>query len=359
MAMTISPPRQLFPILFLLFLIAPDINAQQWSKEKAGQWYAQQPWLVGCNFIPSTAINQLEMWQAETFDTITIDRELGYAAGLGMNTVRVFLHDLAYDEDPIGFKRRMDIFLNIAARHGIRPFFVFFDDCWNATPKIGKQPDPIPGIHNSGWVQSPGAKIVYDSKDKKEWPRLEKYVKDVLTTFKDDKRILFWDLYNEPGGSYHWARTLPLLKAIFGWAREVNPSQPLSSGIWFFLNIRLNHFQLTHDDIVTFHNYGNANLLSAEINRLKHRGRPLICTEWMARKTHSIAQTHLPIFKKEHVGCINWGLVSGKTQTIYPWGSKRSLDPPKLWFHDLFYPDGRPYREEEVKVFRELSPLKK
>ncbi|MBS1623345.1 MAG: cellulase family glycosylhydrolase [Bacteroidetes bacterium] len=347
--------------ILLLILLPIFTHAQQWPREKAQQWYAAQPWLVGANFIPSTAINQLEMWQAETFDTVTIDRELGFAEGIGMNTARVFLHDLAYEADPIGFKHRVDVFLAIAARHGIRPLLVFFDDCWGEAPKIGKQPDPIPGIHNSGWMQSPGKVITLDSKVRTDWPRLEHYVKDVLTTFRDDKRILLWDLYNEPGNSGRGTRTLPLLRAIFTWARAVNPSQPLTAGLYNG-NKTMNNFQTSNSDIITFHNYNDTTALVHQIEELQAYDRPLICTEWMARTTghgrkvkHSRIETHLPIFKRYRVGCINWGLVSGKTQTIYHWGSKQSNDPPAEWFHDIFYKDGKPYKQTEVDVFRVLT----
>lgn len=326
-------------------------NAQVWSKEKANQWYGGQPWLVGCNFIPGTAINQLEMWQAETFDSVTIDRELGWAADMGFNTARVFLHDLAYQADPTGFKERMSTFLRIADKHGVKPLFVFFDDCWNENPKIGLQPKPVPGVHNSGWMQSPGKGIVLDSHNKTEWGRLEKYVKDILTTFKDDPRILLWDLYNEPGNSNNKTRSLPFLKSIFSWARQVNPSQPLSAGIWSS-NKELNSFQLSNADVITFHNYSDSAGLAKQIQQLKTNGRPVICTEWMARTRNSIAKTNLPVFKRERVGCINWGFVSGKTQTIYPWGSKPSNEPPKVWFHDLLYPNGKPYNIEEINTFK-------
>ena len=125
----------------------------RWTAEKANAWYREQPWLVGCNFTPSTAINQLEMWQAETFDADTINRELGWAAELGFNTARVYLHDLVWQANADGFKQRIDRYLEIAAGHGIKTTFVLFDDCWNPDPKLGKQPDPIPGVHNSGWIE--------------------------------------------------------------------------------------------------------------------------------------------------------------------------------------------------------------
>lgn len=322
----------------------------RWPEEQANQWYSKQPWLVGCNFIPSTAINQLEMWQADTFDIKTIDRELKWASELGMNTVRVYLHDLAWESDAEGFKKRIAEFLVIAEKHGIRPAFVLFDDCWNANPKIGKQPDPIPGVHNSGWLQSPGKAVVNNPAS---WPRLERYTKDIIGTFAKDQRILFWDLYNEPGNSKQGTKSLPLLKISFKWARAVNPTQPLSAGVWS-RSRELNDYQLAASDIITFHNYGSAKSLSTQIHSLKKHGRPVICTEWL-RRGHSDAAPCLPIFKSKQVGCYNWGLVSGKTQTIYAWGTKKGAPEPKTWFHDLLKKDGTPFDPKEASLFRELT----
>ena len=171
---------------------------KRWETERADAWYRRQPWLVGCNFIPSSAINQLEMWQADTFDMAIIERELGWAAELGMNTARVYLHHLAWEADANGFKTRIDRFLACSSRFGIRPILVIFDDCWNDNPKIGKQPEPVPGVHNSGWLQSPGRSAVNDPA---AWPQLERYVRDVMGAFSQDDRVLMWDLYNEPGNT--------------------------------------------------------------------------------------------------------------------------------------------------------------
>jgi hypothetical protein len=331
-----------------------EAAAARWSKEKANAWYAEQPWLVGCNFIPSTAINQLEMWQADTFDPKTIDRELGWARGLGMNTARVFLHDLAWEADAPGFKKRVRRYLEIADKHGIRTLFVLFDDCWNTNPKIGKQPAPVPGVHNSGWVQSPSSAVVLNPKD---WPRLERYVKDVVAAFGKDKRVLMWDLYNEPGNTKLNEKSLPLLKEVFRWARAAGPSQPLTVGVWYN-NKTLNDYQLATSDVITFHNYNKADNLREEIRRLKKLGRPVVCTEFMARTQGSRFATHLPVFKEEKVGCYCWGLVSGKTQTIYPWGSKRGAPEPKVWFHDIFRADGTPFDAGEVAAIKRLTGAK-
>ena len=340
--------KKIFLLVIIVCYCINMLHAQVWTAERANKWSAAQGWRVGCNFIPSTAINQLEMWQAETFDAKTIDREMEWAQGIGMSAMRIFLHDLAYQADPQGMKKRMDEVLQIADKHGIKVAFVIFDDCWNEHPKTGIQPAPQPGIHNSGWVQSPSISVVNDPT---QWARLEIYVKDIFKTFGTDDRILFWDLYNEPGNSNQKEKTLPLLTKVFGWAREMNPSQPISAGLWT-KNAKLNKFQTENSDIITFHNYGDAAELSDQIRKLKDNGRPVICTEWMARTRNSVVAANLPVFKKENVSCFNWGFVSGKTQTIYPWGSKPSNDPPKVWFHDLLYADGRVYNPDEINTFK-------
>lgn len=322
----------------------------RWSASRINAWYAAQPWLVGCNFTPSTAVNQLEFWQAETFDPLTIGRELGWAAELGFNTVRAFLHDLAWQQDAEGFKARLDRFLEICQQLSIRPMLVFFDDCWNPDPHPGRQPDPVPGVHNSGWVMSPGKTLVTDQAG---WGRLEDYVKDVLSAFATDKRILAWDLYNEPGNNGLNEQSLPLLQAAFAWARQVHPSQPLTAAVWYD-NPPINQFLLEDSDLITFHNYNEAADLERQIMALKVYGRPLICSEYMLRGRGSRFKTHLPIFKREKVGCYNWGLVSGKTQTIFQWGQPLETPEPPLWFHDIFRRDGSSYDPAETAFIRKI-----
>ena len=333
---------------------APAISTV-WTAEKANAWYKEHKWLTGANYIPANAINQLEMWQAETFDSATIDKELGWAESIGFNTLRVFLHSIAWKTDPEGFKKRVDQFLAIADRHHIQPLFVFFDDCWNKTPKAGLQPAPRTGIHNSGWVQDPGQPASADSVN---FPGLEKYVKDVLTTFAHDKRILLWDLYNEPGNSGKKDSTLPLLKKIFEWAREVNPDQPVSAGLWDWELENFNTFQLNNSDVITYHNYDEAPAHLRVVQLLKANGKPLICTEYMARTRNSRFATILPLLKKENVGAINWGFVDGKTNTIYAWDTPLpDGSQPVEWFHDIFHKDGTPYRQDEVNLIRKLNGL--
>jgi len=328
----------------------------RWNDNQAQQWAAEAGWLRGSNFNPSTAINQLETWQAESFDTTTIDRELGWAENIGLNVMRVYLHHLAWEVDQEGFKKRMDTYLTIANKHGIKTVFVFFDDCWNPTYAAERQPDPKPGVHNSGWVRDPGDLLFQDSTLIQV---LETYVKDILSSFKDDKRIAIWDLYNEPGNNKLGNKSMPLLKKVFGWGWEVRPSQPLSAGVWNKSLTDLNKFQLENSDIITYHNYKGPEEHQAAIDTLKKYNRPMVCTEYMARRNNSLFTNIMPMLKEQNIGAINWGLVAGKSNTKYAW-DEPILDgsEPTLWFHEIFRTDGTPYKQEEVDLIKSLTGLK-
>ncbi|MBD8487286.1 cellulase family glycosylhydrolase [Echinicola sp. CAU 1574] len=354
----------------------PDVNetaetSERWSKEQAKAWYAEQDWLVGANFNPSNSINQLEMWQKETFSPELIDTELGWAEDIGMNTMRVYLHDLAYQQDPDGFLERMDSMLGLMDKHGMKPLFVFFDSCWDPFVEAGKQRAPKPHVHNSGWVQSPGYHALADST---QYPRLENYVKAVVGRFANDPRVLGWDIWNEPdndtGVSYRDKEhpnkvdyVLPLMEEAFDWARSQHPIQPLTSGVWLgdwasedvMSPIQL--AQINNSDIISFHNYDSPEEFQKRIDWLKRYDRPMICTEYMARPNGSTFEGFLPIAKAENIGMFNWGLVDGKTQTKYPWDSweKEYTAEPELWFHEVFHKDGTPYKKSETNLIKSLT----
>jgi len=358
-------------VLVLLHAICAQAQTARWTDKAASDWYDQQPWLVGSNYIPATAINELEMWQASSFDPQRIDKELGWAESLGLNTMRVFLHDLLWQQDPEGFKKRVDTFLTIAQKHKIRPLFVLFDSCWDPNPKLGKQHAPAPGVHNSGWVQSPGAAAL---KDPGQYQRLEGYVKGVVGAFAKDKRILGWDVWNEPDnrndGSYASGEppnkeelVLALLPRVFDWAREAGVSQPLTSGVWkgeWASLEKLGHMeriQIALSDVISFHNYDGPDVFEKRVMSLQQYQRPILCTEYMARGNGSTFQGTLPIAKKYHVAAINWGLVAGKTQTYLPWDSWKNPyvnREPAVWFHEIFRTDGQPYRQDEADFIRSM-----
>lgn len=363
-----------FATLALGFAVAIPALAEsaRWTEKEATLWYAKQPWLVGCNFTPSTAINQLEMWQAESWDSATIDRELGLAASLGMNVVRVYLHDLVWMADEEGFRQRLDAFLGMSDKHGIKVMFVLFDSVWDPNPQLGPQRAPRPGVHNSGWMQSPSRTALTDAA---QYPRLEAYVKGVVGAFKDDPRVIAWDLWNEPdntnGSSY--GRQEPenkveivsmLLPRVFAWARSAGPSQPLTCAIWIGdwpdhgAMRPIERMQVESSDIVSFHNYGRPDDFARRVEWLKRYHRPLICTEYMARGNGSTFEGIMPIGKEHKVGLINWGLVQGKTQTHLPWDSWQNPYVDRelaVWFHEVFKNDGTPYKQEEVEFIRKMT----
>ncbi len=362
----------LLPCLTLAAVAAPAAKGtgQRWPEEKANTWYAAQPWLVGANYIPSNAINEFEMFQATTFDPAINDRELGLAESIGMNTVRVFLQDQLWEQDPDGFKQRLDTFLSIAAKHHIRPLLVLFDSCWETDPHLGPQHPPIPGVHNSGWVQSPGKQRLLDPSAE---PKLKAYVVGIVGAFATDDRILGWDVWNEPdnkGGDLaadepaKLKRVDELLPKAFAWARSAHPSQPLTSGVWTGdwshpdKESATTKIQLRESDVISFHDYGWPEVFEAHIKELEPNHRPILCTEYMARGAGSTFDGSLPIAKMYHVAAINWGLVAGKTQTYLPWDSwdrPYVRLQPTVWFHEVFRNDDTPYRQHEIDLIRDLT----
>jgi len=360
--------------LLLLFATGGATQAQtaRWTEAAAADWYTKQGWLVGSNYIPADAINELEMWQADTFDAKRIDLELGWAEAIGLNTMRVFLHDLPWQQDAAGFTKRIDIFLQIAAKHHIKPLFVLFDSCWDPEPRLGKQHAPRPGVHNSGWVQSPGARALQDPA---QYPRLEAYVKGVVGRFANDERVLGWDIWNEPdngnGGSYTEREpknknelVIALLPRAFAWARAAHPTQPLTSGVWkgdWSIAEKLGpaeKIQVEMSDVISFHSYDKPEVFEKRVLSLQQHHRPILCTEYMARGNGSTFQGTLPIAKKYDVAAINWGLVAGKTQTYLPWDSWQhpyTDREPTVWFHEIFRTDGTPYSAEETAFIKEMT----
>jgi hypothetical protein len=342
----------------------------RWTPDQANAWLVKQPWLVGCNFTPSTAINQLEMWQADTWDPVTIDRELGWARQLGFTSVRVFLHDLAWTQDREGFLKRMDQFLGIAASHRIGVMFVLFDGVWDPFPKPGKQREPKPHVHNSGWVQSPNQAIL---KDPARHDELRAFVQAVIGRFRNDRRVQVWDIFNEPDNPVPQYRSveltnkaevaLVLLQKAFVWAREVNPSQPITCGVWIgnwadpAKLTPMERCQLEESDVISFHCYGKLEEMQQCIQNLRRYRRPVLCTEYMARPTGSRFDPVLGCLKEQNVAAYNWGFVDGKSQTIYPWDSwnKTYTSEPTPWFHDILRRDGEPYDAAEADYIKRLT----
>jgi hypothetical protein len=344
--------------------------AERWTKERAHEWHQRQPWLVGCNYTPRTAINQLEFWQADTFDPTTIDQELGWAHGIGFNMMRVYLHDIPYKQDAGAYCDRIEKFLDICEKHEINVMFVLLDDCWDPEPKAGRQREPKPHLHNSGWVQSPGAEIL---KDPARHDEMKPYIQGVIRRFRNDDRVICWDLYNEPGnfqgGKYPSdpphkdTLSVLLLKKAFRWAREVDPVQPLTVGLWAGnwsdpeKTSPINQVCIEQSDIMSFHSYSGESGFRSRAQATLAFGRPVICTEYLNRPGGCTYQALLPYMKEKKIGAINWGFVAGKIQTQYPWATWRTqyTAEPEVWFHDVLRPDGSPFDQTEIKLIRELT----
>jgi hypothetical protein len=362
-------------LIGLLVAVCLPAQTARWTEKAANEWYAKQPWLVGSNYIPATAINQLEMWQQETFDPVWIETEINWAEDLGMNTMRVFLHDLPWKQDAGAFQHRIERFLAICDRHKIKPILVLFDSVWDPYPAMGTQRAPKPGVHNSGWVQSPGSAALQNPA---EYDRLRQYVQGVIGAFRYDRRVLAWDLWNEPDNmnNAEYRKLEPankkeivrsLLPKVFEWAHAMEPIQPVTSGLWngdwssLEKLSAVEKIQVEMSDVISFHSYDGPQEFEKRVKQLEAFHRPIFCTEYMARPRGSTFQTILPIAKEHKVAAINWGFVSGKTQTIFPWDSweKRYTDPePPLWFHDIFRKDGTPYKQDEADFIKNIIGAK-
>lgn len=341
---------------FILFGVSvSDVQAQntgvRWSEQKIWDWHKQRPWYCGFNYIPAYAINYTAMWDKTSFDALAIDKELALAEELGMNCVRAVLQYAVFEDDPDYFLNTLEKFLSICKKHKIKFMPTLFDDCvfgLDHDPKTGKQPEPLIGWYAWAWSPSPGHSLVVDSL---AHPEIEKYVKAVINRFKNDDRIFIWDLYNEPTNGGLGTASFPLLKKVIAWAREVNPSQPITVGVWNG-NERLNDIAINGSDIISFHNYGNKQDLEKHIAKLKQYNRPIINTEWMNRPAGSVIETNLPVFFAEKIGCMLWGLVNGKTQTHLPWGHRPGDPVQAVWQHDLYKNDFAPYDPKELEYLK-------
>ncbi len=363
------------PCSKVVFMDAQLLACGQWPAERTRAWAEHRPWYCGCNFLPSTAVNFVEMWYGPSFDPETIERELGWAAEIGLNAVRTNLPFVVWRHDRDGLMARLERFLALADALGMTTVLCPFDDCGfgGEEPVFRPQPDPLPGVHNSRAVASPGRAMVMD---RSGWPALEDYLSDVIGSFARDPRVLFWDLYNEPGNGMVFsadgladvseeleADSHALMLETFAWARAVAPEQPLTVGAWRnaphghgpLYSSKIDQAALDLSDILSFHAYLPTQRTERIIEELRRSGRPVFCTEWMARAVTSRIADQLEVMRRHHVGCFHWGLVRGRTQTHLPWPEPLLGDGERddaSWFHDLLEPDGRPHDPNEIALIR-------
>ncbi len=291
----------------------------------------------GVNYVPSNAVNATQMWLE--FDPITIDRELRFAEALGLNSLRVFIQYVVYEDDATRLLERLDAFLELASGHGLSVMPVLFDDCWLAEPFLGDQaPEPRPGIHNPYWQSSPGKRRTSLAFR----PALRRYVEDLLSRFGGDRRIIAWDLFNEPQST---GSSVALTRDVFAWGRSVAPSQPLTA-CWYGALL---------SDITSIHFYvspsGEPDEARRVIESAKSFGRPVVATEALGRPNHGELHEILPLFHESGIGWYLWELMIGADQARYQWPNS----PPVaegIVFQGLLYPDGVPYSEDEIALIQ-------
>jgi hypothetical protein len=291
----------------------------------------------GVNYLPSNAVNATQMWL--DFDAATIDRELGFAEALRLNSLRVFIQYVVYEGDAVCLLDRLDAFLELASGHGLTVMPVLFDDCWLPEPFLGNQaPEARPGLHNPYWQRSPGNRRMGLSFR----PALRRYVEDLLGRFGSDRRVIAWDLYNEPQTK---DSSVALVRDVFAWARRSAPSQPLTA-CWYGSLL---------GDITSIHFYFSPNREADEaaraIESARSFGRPVVATEALGRPNHGELHEILPLFDESRIGWYLWELMIGADQTRYQWPNSPPADD-EIVFQGLLYPDGTPYNEQEVELIR-------
>ena len=332
----------------------------RWTEEQVNLWWDKQEWPLGINYVTSDAVNDIEMWMNDTFHPELIGKELRIARKMGYRSVRVFLSYAVWQHEGKIFEANFERFLQLAADAGVSVMPILFDDCAfdkGSDPVYGPQLPPVSGVHNSRWVPSPGF-VIQD--DPAAVAGCKAYVDAIIGQHREDPRILLWDLSNEPGNTDRLEKCLPLLSSVFEWARALDPVQPLTAGVWRFdaSMEAVNRYQWEQSDVISLHAYTPLEKTMELVQKAQALGRPVIITEWLHRPNGNTLQTHLPYFKAEKIGAWQWGMLVGRTQTNLSWNTMNGGTPepdPVLWQHDVLWPDGTPYSEEEVALIRQYT----
>ncbi len=355
----------------------------RWSKEKAWNWYNSLPWIRGCNFMGSDCANRIDQWQEYGFEEklATAEKEFALMESIGYNSIRIIIEYEVWAEQHSGFMKRLDRYLDAADRHGITAMIVLSNECSVRTstyvpPVFGEQFWEL-GYHGGKdfktWYKH-GSDERYNLLDDPEVaPRYYEMVRELITRYKDDKRVLVWNLMNEPGNG-RGSKSLPHLKRFFEIGREIDPIQPLCADVWRGMNegratTEIEQFALEESDVISYHSYASYMDNVLILNQLKAYDRPIFNTEWLCRPNGNTIDLMLPLFFLENVGCYQWGFVAGKYQTYEPsqgiwkkyeeqgYEAVKSFDFTK-WQHDLYRPGGRfPYDPSEIEIIKKLGKL--
>lgn len=357
------------------------MNAR-WSEEKIWNWYNKRPWIRGCNFMSSDCANRIDQWQEYGFEQRfeTAKKELKLAAETGFNSIRIIPEFFVWEQEHDCFMKRFDRYIDEAYKNGISSMIVLGNDCMPPKEEalkrmhLGEQKIDL-GYHGGRKVSQHGKfnEHGYSLFDEPEYEeKFLEYTKEIVTKYKNDERVIIWDVFNEPGNSNRHSLSLPLLKKMLKLIREINPIQPLTVGIWTQSTnlenlLEIEKFGLENSDIISYHNYNSYANNIEELKNLKQYGRPIINTEWLNRCGQNTVEEMFPLFFLEKVGCYNWGLVAGKYQTFEPWNAvwdnyKENPDNFKdfdftKWFHDLYRPSLNPYNPKEIELIKYFCKL--
>ena len=356
----------------------------KWSEEKVWKWYNQRPWIRGCNFMSSDCANRADQWQEYGFEERfeTTKRELKLVKETGFNSIRIIPEFIVWLKEHNGFMERFERYIEEAHKNGISCMVVLGNDCMPPKEEALKRMNL--GEQHVDWGYHGGRKVSqhgvingagYSLLDEPEYAeKYYEFVREIVTKYKDDERIIIWDVFNEPGNSNRKSMSLPHMMKFFEIIRNIDPIQPLTVGIWsqtinFDNLLDIEKIGLENSDIITYHNYNNYENNIEEMHLLKKLGRPVINTEWLARCCKNTVEEMFPLYFLEKIGCYCWGFVAGKYQTYEPhnsvWYNYKDNPDAYLnwdfdfskWFHDLYRPSLNPYVPKEIYLIKKFSAL--
>lgn len=354
---------------------------QKWTEEKIWNWYNSKSWIRGCNYISSDCANRIDQWQSyqceERFETE--ERELELAQSIGFNSIRVIVEYDVWKKEHDEFMNNLERHISIANNHGMTVMIVLSNEC--CVPKdayketvLGPQHYDL-GYHGGRKISphQSGASTYSIIDEPEIAEHYLEMVKEIISKYKSDERVIAWNLMNEPGNRRE-DKSLGFLKRLFEVAREIDPIQPLAADVWGDVDEKgyplrnIERVALENSDFVSFHCYGDFCRMVKKVTALKKMGRPLICTEWLCRIRNNYVHDNFPYFFSEKIGCYNWGLVASyKTQYFEPYNRIwDELDNPEVdtsnlnvtaWMHDLFRPSHHPYDPKEIAIIKEFTAL--
>jgi hypothetical protein len=319
--------------LLLSALSFPATAAEEADAPAPLSYKADWKWVKGAVFVPTKDVNEAQQW--DEYDPVINDRELHYASIYGINCVRVYLHYLIYLKKKDALLKNIEDFLTRADKYGIKTEFVFFDDCWNQPDKDLLSPDykyppPIFGVHNSRWIVSPGEDARKHYAEHRD--RLKAYVQDIVNAHKEDKRIAFWETYNEPNKS---PETQQLMQDSYHWIHETGTKIPLTATGEKFAGD-------PYSDFKSWHEYVNYDFTGTPDS---------LCSECMNRSGQTVPG--IVEHFKDKTGFIVWEFGIGRDNCRFTWDEKREHPRPDETpkpFHGIVYPDGHPWSMDDVKA---------